>query len=147
MGINTSSSDLKYGLHADRTILCALHVCPSQASVTCWQKSNKSYVKYRAFGIGERTDAPIWKWSFITFIVHTHHFEKLTSVKLFSSRKWRNEVTIFVWKSFHFRKNCWSAIFSRCTPSKLFIEKVLKLSSLRTIFVSFDVVALGYPQC
>lgn len=32
----------------------------------------------------------------------------LTSVKLFSSLKWRNEVTMFVWKSFHFKKNCWS---------------------------------------
>lgn len=30
----TSNSDLKYGLQADKTILCALHVCPSHASVT-----------------------------------------------------------------------------------------------------------------
>lgn len=30
----TSNKDLKYGLHADNTILCALHVCPSHASVT-----------------------------------------------------------------------------------------------------------------
>jgi len=31
---HTSNSDLKYGLQADKTILCALHVCPSHASVT-----------------------------------------------------------------------------------------------------------------
>jgi len=62
----SSSSDLKYGLHADSTILWALHVCPSQASVT--------------------------------------------SVKLFSSLKCLNDVTMFVWKSFHFKKNCWSAM-------------------------------------
>jgi hypothetical protein len=31
---HTSNSDLKYGLQAERTILCALHVCPSHASVT-----------------------------------------------------------------------------------------------------------------
>jgi len=62
----SSNSDLKYGLQADNTILCALHVCPSHANVT--------------------------------------------SVKLFSSLKCLKEVTIFVWKSFHFRKNCWSAI-------------------------------------
>jgi len=30
----SSRRALKYGEHADRTILCALHVCPSQASVT-----------------------------------------------------------------------------------------------------------------
>lgn len=62
----TSSKDLKYGLHADSTILWALHVCPSQA--------------------------------------------KVTSVKLFSSRRCLNEETMLDWKSFHFRKNCcWSA--------------------------------------
>jgi hypothetical protein len=31
---HTSNSDLKYGLQADRTILCALQVLPSHASVT-----------------------------------------------------------------------------------------------------------------
>jgi len=65
----SSNRDLKYGLHADRTILCALHVWPSHANVT--------------------------------------------SVKLFSSLKCLNEVTIFVWKSFHFKKNCWSAIIDK----------------------------------
>lgn len=30
----TSNKALKYGLQADNTILCALHVCPSHASVT-----------------------------------------------------------------------------------------------------------------
>jgi len=30
----SSRSALKYGEHAERTILCALHVCPSQANVT-----------------------------------------------------------------------------------------------------------------
>lgn len=34
----TSNSDLKYGLQADRTILWALHVCPSHANVTCFHK-------------------------------------------------------------------------------------------------------------
>lgn len=65
---STSRRLLKYGLHAESTILCALQVCPSQARVT--------------------------------------------SVKLFSSLKCRNEDTILLWKSFHLRKNCcWSAIF------------------------------------
>lgn len=58
----SSRSVLKYGLHADRTILCALHVCPSHA--------------------------------------------KVTSVKLFSSRKCLKDETMLDWKSFHFRKNC-----------------------------------------
>lgn len=66
----TSNKDLKYGLHADKTILWALQVCPSQASVT--------------------------------------------SVKLFSSRKCLNEVTMFDWKSFHLRKNCC------CSPAIFF---------------------------
>lgn len=34
----SSSSVLKYGLQADRTILWALHVCPSQANVTLKKK-------------------------------------------------------------------------------------------------------------
>lgn len=35
----TSNRDLKYGLHADKTILWALHVCPSHANVTYeWDK-------------------------------------------------------------------------------------------------------------
>lgn len=38
----TSSSDLKYGLHADRTILCALQVCPSHANVTCYHINKKN---------------------------------------------------------------------------------------------------------
>lgn len=77
---------MKYGLQADNTILCALHVWPSQA--------------------------------------------KVTSVKLFSSLKCLKEVTIFDWKSFHFKKNCccWSAIipvykmfnlFYVCTNDKI----------------------------
>lgn len=48
----TSNKLLKYGLQADRTILCALQVCPSHA--------------------------------------------KVTSVKLFSSRKCRNDDTILL---------------------------------------------------
>ena len=77
---------LKYGLQADRTILWALHVWPSQASVT-WKK----FVKSRSL-----------------------HIFQLTSVKLFSSRKCLNDDTMLFWKSFHFKKNCCSPIFSSC---------------------------------
>lgn len=97
----TSNNDLKYGLHADRTILCALHVCPSHANVT-----------YMVIING--------KWPIRLLLVFIHCLliclamsSELTSVKLFSSRKWRNDVTIFVWKSFHFKKNCWSDMLGR----------------------------------
>jgi hypothetical protein len=84
----TSSKLLKYGLHAERTILWALHVCPSQA--------------------------------------------KVTSVKLFSSRKCRNDDTMLLWKSFHFRKNCcWSAIFERFqSATGLTVYKITILHNL-----------------
>lgn len=109
---HTSNRDLKYGLQADRTILCALHVCPSQANVT-WNPKKK-----------------------ISNLCPQHqHLQLLTSVKLFSSLRCLKDVTMFVWKSFHFKKNCWSAIslsyycilflFPKIFPSSITIENVL----------------------
>lgn len=80
---------LKYGLHAESTILCALQVCPSHAKVTY---NNKHFVKSEGI-----------------FNILQH-----TSVKLFSSRKCLNDETMLFWKSFHFKKNCCSPIFLCC---------------------------------
>lgn len=83
----SSSNVLKYGLQAESTILCALQVCPSHANVT-YNTTFSCHLKFK------------------------HKSFQLTSVKLFSSRKCLNDETMLFWKSFHFKKNCCSPIFS-----------------------------------
>lgn len=103
----TSSKDLKYGLQADRTILWALQVCPSQASVT--------------------------------------------SVKLFSSRRCRNDVTMLLWKSFHLRKNCcWCcspAIFGFFTAQSATEPIVFTSREHITTFFLNDAIAKNKAEC
>lgn len=59
----------------------------------------------------------------------------LTSVKLFSSLRCLKEVTIFVWKSFHFKKNCWSAILAVFSCISFFQKTSFYLYSTEYMFI------------